>query len=96
MPEKFIIPNGAVEIKQNHFYDRDGSEWEIPEDVTSINIPDSVKKIGNSAFDKCSSLTEIEIPGPVKKIGDRAFDKCSSLREINIPDSVKKIGNCAY
>ena len=59
--------------------------------LTSINLPDSVKSIGNSAFSGCKSLTSINIPDSVTSIGESAFSGCKSLTSINIPDSVIKI-----
>ena len=64
--------------------------------LTSINIPEGVKIIGNEAFMGCSALTTIHIPDSVNSIGDRAFERCSSLTSIHIPDSVISIGNGAF
>ena len=47
--------------------------------LTSITIPDSVKKIGWKAFLYCDSLEEIIIGNCVKSIGWHAFDGCDSL-----------------
>ena len=59
--------------------------------VTSINrkafeksnlkilmIPESVKEVGNSAFDKCDNLTTVYIPESVLYIGN-AFSECKNL-----------------
>ena len=59
---------------------------------TSYAIPNSVTRIGSSAFYDCSSLTSITIPNSVTSIGDDAFYDCSSLTSITIPDSVTSIG----
>ena len=69
-------------------------------DLQSITIPNSVRKIGDYAFSKCSSLNSITIPNSVTNIGQAAFDECSSLTTITIPEKVSKIGwgafsNCA-
>ena len=64
--------------------------------LTSIEIPDSVTSIGESAFSDCSSLTSIEIPNSVTSIGEWAFSDCSSLTSIEIPDSVTSIGEHAF
>ena len=42
-------------------------------DMTSVEIPNSVIRIGKAAFRYCSGLTSIEIPSSVKYIGDGAF-----------------------
>ena len=64
--------------------------------VTNLVIPNSITKIGDSAFGGCSSLTSITIPNSVTTIGDGAFYGCSSLTSITIPDSVTSIGASAF
>ncbi|MBE6681006.1 MAG: hypothetical protein E7600_01800 [Ruminococcaceae bacterium] len=60
--------------------------------LTSISIPDTVVKIGERAFEHCSSLESIVIPNSVTSIGNRAFNCCTSLKEIFIPASVTSLG----
>ena len=45
-------------------------------------IPNTVTRIGNSAFQGCSGLTSITIPITVTSIGNWAFSECSGLTEI--------------
>ena len=52
-----------------------------PYDITKYTIPNSVTKIGSSAFSDCSSLTSITIPNSVTEIGHSAFSGCSRLTE---------------
>ena len=59
-------------------------------------IPDSVTKIGDSAFFVCKGLTSIVIPDSVTEIGDYAFYSCTGLTDIVIPDSVTEIRNSAF
>ena len=51
---------------------------------TSYSIPDSVTRIGDSAFCGCSSLTSITIPESITSIGTCAFEGCKKLTQINV------------
>ena len=62
----------------------------------SIEIPNSVTEIENSAFSYSTTLTSIKFPNSLTKIGVGAFDKCSSLTSIEIPESVTEIGKYAF
>ena len=59
-------------------------------------IPNSVTKIGESAFNCCYGLTSIAIPNSVTEIGGDAFSYCSSLSSVTIPNSVTSIGSFAF
>ena len=50
--------------------------------LTSIAIPDSVKRFGDGAFNKCASLNSIIIPSSVISIGENAFFGCHSLTSL--------------
>ena len=64
--------------------------------LSSIVIPESVTKIGQSPFIGCTSLTTIVLPDEITKIGDYAFDECKSLSSMVIPGSVTEIGAWAF
>jgi hypothetical protein len=64
--------------------------------LVSINIPNNVTSIGQSAFLNCTSLTSITIPDSVTSIGREAFVNCTSLTSITIPNSVTSIGQGTF
>ena len=59
--------------------------------LENVTIPSSVTKIGDYAFEYCTTLLSITIPNSVTSIGRFAFQKCSSLEKIEIPNSVTEI-----
>ena len=61
--------------------------------LESVEIPNSVTKIGDYAFQGCKSLSSVEIPSSVKKIGDKAF-MCCAINELSHPCLTIKNG-CA-
>ena len=65
--------------------------WAFSECVhlTSIDIPNSVKYIGDAAF-AGSGLTSVVIPGSVNSFGNSVFSS-TSLTSIEIPESMEKI-----
>ena len=64
--------------------------------VTSINLPNTIKIIADESFKECSEITTINIPDSVTYIGEGAFSGCNSLSQVNIPSKVKYIGKQAF
>ena len=55
-----------------------------------------VAKIGESAFEDCTTLTSVSIPDSVTHIGPYSFTNCAAIKNITIPNSVVEIGECAF
>jgi hypothetical protein len=55
-----------------------------------------VTRIGNFAFNNCSSLASVEIPESVTAICEAAFYRCLNLKSMTIPDSVTSVGYKAF
>lgn len=66
------------------------------ENITTCEINENTKFIGNYAFKGCGNLKKITIPDRVADIGDYAFEECTGLTSITIPDSVENIGTYAF
>ena len=52
---------------------------DVRERITSVTIPETVTKIGYSAFYQCKSLTYISLPKSVEQIASSAFVECDNL-----------------
>jgi len=59
--------------------------------ITSVSIPDSVKFIGQAAFNTCANLASVTIPNSVTTIGIGAFAH-SGLTSVTIGSGVTTIG----
>ena len=58
--------------------------------IKKFRLPDGLKKIGSSAFDRCTMET-IVVPNSVEKIDLFAFQDCTNLKTFSIPDAVEEI-----
>jgi len=65
-------------------------------ELQKINIPESVKEIGISAFAFCINLSDIKMHDSISAIKTKAFYNCTSLTNIEIPASVIMIENNAF
>ena len=63
--------------------------------IGSIEIPSSVKKIGNNAFND-STLSRITLSENITDIGSGAFAYCTELEDILIPDSITSINSGTF
>ena len=61
------------------------------QEIEDLVIPNNVIRIGECAFQQCSSLKSVTIPNSVTSIGNLAFSGCSSLTSVTIPNGVTTI-----
>lgn len=64
--------------------------------LSSVVLPDSVKRIGGHAFYNAKSLRKAVISEGVEEIRKGTFSKCITLEEVIIPQTVKRIATDAF
>lgn len=79
----------VVEIADNAF---ESPLYGSPLTITSIEFPNTLKKIGYRAFFNLQGVTQINIPDGVVEIGAEAFKSCNDIKTVNIPASVAVMG----
>lgn len=82
-----VIPESVAAIGQEAF---------INLDIKELNIPSSVKTIGENAFNSCHQLTEVVLPEGLETLSNTAFHSCSGLTLIELPKSLKTLGGWAF
>ena len=64
--------------------------------MTSVTIPDSVTRIGSSAFSGCKGLRRVKLSKNITTIEVAAFYQCDSLPEIVLPEGLTTIRSNAF
>ena len=104
------IPTGVTEIKKRTFSNCSslanvtikGEVTSIGESAflnnafTAIQLPETLKIIGSSAFKNCRKLEKITLPNNTANIGNAAFLNCSALHLVSVPDSVASVGKNVF
>ena len=60
-------------------------------DMTDLELPDSLQKIGKQAFQGCRQLKKVELPSGISEIPEGCFSGCRSPEEIVIPEGLTAI-----
>jgi hypothetical protein len=90
---------GHTEVEEIYF--ESGSTIQsLPSDVFNgctalkkIELPPSLRYIGNAIFRSCTSLETITIPDGIANLGNWTFSGCSSLRTVTLPASITYMNN---
>lgn len=61
-------------------------------EMTTISIPNTVKKMGEMCFRGCSKLTNITLPNSITYVGEDCFRNCKQLVLVNLPNDLAAIG----
>lgn len=82
-----VIRDGTVRIGDDVFKEHA---------ITSVQLPDSLQKIGNCAFQFCKELKEITFPEGLITIDGLAFAYCTQLENVVLPEGLKHLGDSAF
>ena len=85
--QSVILPSSVIEIGSSAF---DNSS------LTSINLPNSIEKIGMFAFSSCNSLLSLSLPESISRIEQGLSSYNENLSYLIIPENVNYIGLSAF
>ena len=97
--KQVVIPEGVTELEGNYF--GGGARgifgaFDSCFSLESVQLPNTLKIIGDCAFSHCKHLKRITIPDHVTHIHTCAFADCSSLEELNFPSGLQVVGDYAF
>ena len=70
----------------------------IPENITTVVIPQNITEIGDNAFKEYQNLEQVTFTHGchLQKIGNNAFSSCVKLEHISLPESLENIGDSCF
>ncbi|MCR5323404.1 MAG: leucine-rich repeat protein [Lachnospiraceae bacterium] len=87
IPEKITYKGAEYPVTELGEFALDGYD-----ELKKIEIPASVKVLGNNSFNACESLENVTLNEGLEKIGDEAFCECGALTSLRMPSTVTSIG----
>lgn len=85
--DKLVIPDNVHTLTSIFAYD---------DFISSVKIPSSVTRIGESAFYDCDDLNDVTIPGSVRTIEKDAFGCCGGLERVVLEEGVVELKESVF
>ena len=81
----------AIPTGDEVLFSSDGRQY-----TRTVEIPDGVTTLGNSAFNGCTGLTNVTFPNSLTTIKENAFYGCTGLTNVTFPNSLTTINQAAF
>ena len=88
--DTLIFAEGITKIAFNHM------SYQSKKLIKHIKFPDSLREIGDFAFEGFKNLEEVNCPPLLEVIDFNAFENCLSLKKITFNSKLKVIGSEAF
>ncbi len=88
--DTFALREGTVAISDGF-----GFPTEVKEKVKSLQLPESLREIGNNVFQGFKVLGEVKLPSSLKRIGQYAFAYCPKFW-CNLPENLEQLEYQAF
>ena len=86
LDREVTVPDGIEALGEQAFGGRQ---------VTKVNLPGTLKEIGDRCFMACEQLTEVDVPEGVEVLSDWAF-AYSGVTKVTLPETLKEIGRYCF
>ena len=65
-------------------------------EVSGVTLPNTLKTIGDGAFQYCPNLVQVVLPSSVTEIGQCSFEGCTGLKQFTLTGNITKIPERAF
>jgi len=92
------VDNRTVVAIRDKAFEKYDSSYQLIESkpLTKVILPDTIKRIGQSAFRNQKDLVTINMPSSLEIIDKNAFEYCESLSSIVFNDKLRVIGSSSF
>ena len=84
--KELTVPSGITKLSSNYM---------LIKGITAVNVPGSVKEIGEQAL-ASENLKKVTLGNGIEKIGNYAFRWCTQITSLQIPNTVKHLGEACF
>lgn len=85
---EYTVPDGIKAVA--------GGAFSSCNQLTAVNLPASVEKLGYAVFEQCTSLERVNLPEGITSILNYTFSGCSKLQGVSLPSHLTHIGDGAF
>ena len=91
-----VIPKSIEHEGKTYTVSSIDSAFQNCSNLTSVELPNSLKVISPYSFYGCEGLTSIRLPDSLKIIGYSAFAGCTGLKSIEFPENLEHVRDKAF
>ncbi len=85
--ERVVFPSNVQEIENYAFYKTN---------ISKIDIPNTVTKLGEGLFYGCEKLSEVNLPNNLIELPSGTFTQCVGLETVTLPETLTKINDVVF
>ena len=85
--ERVVFPSNVQEIENYAFYKTN---------ISKIDIPNTVTKLGEGLFYGCEKLSEVNLPNNLIELPSGTFTQCVGLETVTLPETITKINDVVF
>lgn len=91
-----IVPSSLESVTITSDYDIIDKAFINCSNLTTVNLPTTVKNIGVESFRNCKELVNFPVPTSLENIGASAFEQCEKLKQFALPASVTELSESVF